>query len=85
MPFPLPSFPMLSFVFFFALYLTCVVVAQGNNITIDDLDQSVVFQPIQAWKWSAQGVGTFQGTFSFSEEPNATVVFNFPGKYSLVV
>ena len=62
----------------FAAFASALSLVASQNVTIDDLDSSVVLSPLSSWSWSNQGAGAFHNTFSFSNDINATVHFTFP-------
>jgi len=70
----------LSVTAFFACFSAFWSVISAQNVTIDDLDTSVVLSPLELWAWSKEGSGENNGTFSFSNDVSATVTFTFPSE-----
>ncbi|KIJ47252.1 hypothetical protein M422DRAFT_778185 [Sphaerobolus stellatus SS14] len=48
------------------------------NASFDDRDPRVVYQPSESWFMSGVVPQAFAGTFMFSEDINASVIFTFP-------
>jgi hypothetical protein len=68
----------------YAIFAGVLSVAALQNVTIDDLDRSIVVSPLRVWSWSDEGTGKINNTFSFSNDGTASVVFTFPGAVSHV-
>ena len=62
-------------------FVVSLLASADQNVTIDNLDESVVLSPPPDWGWSDQGHEKNGGTFAFSNSPNATAKFTFPGKF----
>ncbi|KAF8525707.1 hypothetical protein JB92DRAFT_2874004 [Gautieria morchelliformis] len=62
----------------YAIFAGVLSVAAIQNVTIDDLDRSIVLSPLPVWSWSSEGTGKINGTFSFSNNGSANIFFTFP-------
>ncbi|KIJ47250.1 hypothetical protein M422DRAFT_66573, partial [Sphaerobolus stellatus SS14] len=62
----------------FIIFAQSGLAASKRNITIDDLNPGILLQPNGSWMRSKQGQNTVGGSFSFSNDPNATVSFILP-------
>ena len=62
-----------------------VVVGAQRNVSVDDTDPSIRYQPAGAWNVSANSTLDYGGAHMLTQNPNATATFNFTGEQTLAV
>ena len=70
----------LAMFFCIFLYIALLLVASAmHNVTVDDNDPSITYQPLSSWEVSVPDVLDAGGEHHDTSDPDATATFTFTG------